>query len=312
MEEENKQVEEEVKEEAKPVEEPKKENFLTKKKEVKGRPLRIWIIIMIIIFMLFTFGIGLSLGKRLAEKDTKKETQEPKEETKIETLTETEAEGVMQKFKALAIKENNLYKSDKYEISAISDDELFLTALSKFAIPSVCSEDSMEKEITAEMLNEKLKDYVDKTLTMDKVRAINMSELGGYNYCYGVEFVNDTTIKVSNCNCGSIFEANDYINRKFVKAEKQGDLVFIYEKEAFGRYPVNMEYTDDGTPMVNYYKTYARNEEVVETLTSSEFTDQNSNPFPNSTPNWDKYNTYKYTFKLINNNYYFQSFELVK
>ncbi len=29
-------------------------------------------------------------------------------------------------------------------------------------------------------------------------------------------------------------------------------------------------------------------------------------------PNYDKYNTYKYTFKLIDGTYYFQSVELVK
>ena len=71
-------------EDNKPVEEEtKKENFLTKKKEVKGKPLKVWIIIMIIVFMLFTFGIGISLGKELARKElNNNKEEEPTNEIK--------------------------------------------------------------------------------------------------------------------------------------------------------------------------------------------------------------------------------------
>ena len=47
------------------------------------------------------------------------------------------------------------------------------------------------------------------------------------------------------------------------------------------------------------------------TMTDSKnYTDANGNFGKNSTPKWDLYNTYKYTFKISDNTYYFQSFEL--
>ena len=80
------------------VEETKKESILTKKKEVKGKPLKIWIIVMIIVFMLFTFGIGVYFGKEIfseKEKETNNEQtpiEEKKEENKEEIPNNLEPE----------------------------------------------------------------------------------------------------------------------------------------------------------------------------------------------------------------------------
>ena len=69
-------MEEEKKEEP-IVEETKKENILTRKKEVKGKPLKIWLIVMIAIFMLITFGLGVYFGKEVFNKKDKEKNNEP-------------------------------------------------------------------------------------------------------------------------------------------------------------------------------------------------------------------------------------------
>ena len=78
-------MEEEKKEEP-VVEETKKENILTKKKEVKGKPLKIWLVVMIAIFMLITFGLGVYFGKEVFTKKEKKKSNEP---TPVEEKNET-------------------------------------------------------------------------------------------------------------------------------------------------------------------------------------------------------------------------------
>ena len=50
-------------------EKQKKKSFWNNKKIVKGKALSAWVIVMILIFMLFTFGLGLFLGKELFAKD---------------------------------------------------------------------------------------------------------------------------------------------------------------------------------------------------------------------------------------------------
>ncbi len=62
-------------EEEKKVEEVKEEKkgLLNNTKQVSGKPLKIWLVVMIVIFMLITFGLGLYLGKQLYGKEEKKE-----------------------------------------------------------------------------------------------------------------------------------------------------------------------------------------------------------------------------------------------
>ena len=62
------------------VEFPKKKSFLNNKKTVSGKALSAWLITMIVIFMLFTFGLGLFLGKELfSEKTNKKKNDNNKD-----------------------------------------------------------------------------------------------------------------------------------------------------------------------------------------------------------------------------------------
>ncbi len=123
-------MEEEKKEE--PVtEETKKENILTKKKEVKGTPLKIWLIVMIAVFMLITFGLGVYFGKEVFTKkekkksnettpvEEKKETKEEKENIQYDTnatITQEEAESFLAEALDLLIEDN---KDDNYIESRI-------------------------------------------------------------------------------------------------------------------------------------------------------------------------------------------------
>ena len=66
-------------------EESKKSSIIGSKKEVKGKKLKVWLIIMILIFMLFTFGLGVFLGGELCTKDNKKKAnnQQPVEQKNL-------------------------------------------------------------------------------------------------------------------------------------------------------------------------------------------------------------------------------------
>ena len=61
--------------------EQKKKSFLNNKKQVKGKALSAWVIVMILIFMMFIFGLGIFLGKELFAKNEKKSNNksEPKQ-----------------------------------------------------------------------------------------------------------------------------------------------------------------------------------------------------------------------------------------
>lgn len=82
-------MEEEKKEEL-IVEETKKENILTRKKEVKGKPLKIWLIVMIAIFMLITFGLGVYFGKEVFNKKEKSNEPVLNEEKSNESIPNEE------------------------------------------------------------------------------------------------------------------------------------------------------------------------------------------------------------------------------
>ena len=58
------------------------------------------------------------------------------------------------------------------------------------------------------------------------------------------------------------------------------------------------------------YKDYNKTILLEKNLDSIEFTDEKNVDGKNITPDWDLYNTYKYTFKIVDNKYYFERLEL--
>lgn len=228
---------------------------------------------------------------------------------KQEDLTENEIKNIMDRFKAIKIESKRLYENDKFDISSINANEMMVTALSKFNIYNACSKSGQEYVLLSDINNE-LRKYIQKTLTIADIKSLNGASMGNpYDYDYGVRVEDNERIEVINRVCGGLFNENDYVYTKIDKGIKEGDYVYIYEKTAFARYNgVN----DKQDYLVDYYKDYNKTGEVVEKLISKEFTDGYGKPKEGSTPNWNLYNTYKYTFKLINGEYYFQTLELVK
>ena len=264
------------------------------------------VLVSIMIFMLLVFGLGLFLGKELF--DTKAE--EPKAELKKDTLSEIGMESVMERFKAIPISSDRLYEKDKFDIASMNTNELLITALSKLPVYRTCSQEGLKK-FTLEDINKEIKKYVLKTLTFNDIKNVDSASLNNpYDYAYGITVKNENEIEVSDYFCGSEFSANDYVNSKIIKGEREGDYIYIYEKKAFAKYiPESFNKT---VPDVNYYKDYKKTGPVIETKPSSEFTNATGEIPSDRMPNWDLYNTYKYTFKLIDGAYYFQSLELVK
>lgn len=219
----------------------------------------------------------------------------------------------MKILKNIYISNDDLYSKNSYNISEISNYDLVATALKnidKSYIVSVCDADNPKKTVSFEVLNSALNKYVlNQTITVNTIKALKNKP--SYSTQYEVY---DTGINIKedglelHGSCGKTFQADDYINKKVISAEKNNDYLYIYEKQAFAKY------TDAGTvdsPAVNYYKDYNKTTLLEKNLDSIEFINQNdNNTNKNVTPKWELYNTYKYTLKKINNNYYFESFEI--
>lgn len=211
------------------------------------------------------------------------------------------------------ISDDALYKKNSYNISEISNYDLVATALINIEhsyIVSACV-DEPKKTVSFETLNFALNKYVlNQTITPNIVKSLKKES----SYPDAKYEVADTGIELKENglklygSCGDIFGGEDFVNKKIIKAEKDGQNLYIYEKQAFASYSDN---TKNDELLVDYYLDYNKTKVIEKGLDSIEFTDTNGNVGKNSTPKWDLYNTYKYTFKIVDNTYYFQSFELV-
>ena len=341
--------EEKVNVEETQIEEPTKKKHT---KQVKGKGLTVFIIVIVLIALAITYGCGLLLGKELYDKkenneptlveekneepdettpideqeqedgtkedkpkeDEPKEDEpkedEPKEGTEVQMSSE-EISAIMERFNGIKISHERLFEKDKFNINNINTNEMLATALSKMYIYNACSKQG-RNTISLSDINESLSKYVKKDLTFNDIKNIDSVTMGlPYDIAYSFKAKSEKEIDVIDSVCGGTFGGDDYIYGKTVKVEKSGEYAYIYEKIAFARYG-NLSEGTNGEMKVNYYKDYKKTGNIIETLNSKEFLDNKGDPLENSTPNWDLYNSYKYTFKLIDGSYYFQSFELVK
>lgn len=199
-------------------------------------------------------------------------------------------------FDNIYISESNLYSNNRYDISNISNYELIATALKNIDsnyILGACSE-STRKVVSFDTLNLTLNEYIlNKSINLNTIKSLtNKSSYPDAQYevdNIGI-IINSNGISLIG-PCDGALGPQDYIDKKILSAEKNNDYLYIYEKQVFVSYNDNLS--------VNYYKDYNRTSVVEKNLKED------------TIPNWNLYNTYKYTFKLINNNYYFESFELV-
>lgn len=215
----------------------------------------------------------------------------------------------METFKKIYISDNNLYAKNNYNVSEISNYDLIGTALRNIDRSTYIYAEP-KKIVSFETLNSALNKYIlNQTITENTIKSLKK----GSSYPAAQYEVADTGINLKETGLelygsyGGVFQANDYVNKKIVSAEKNDDFLYVYEKQAFAKYS---DTEPGGNHLVNYYKDYNKTNLLEKDLDSIEFTDANGNFGKNSTPKWDLYNTYKYTFKITDNTYYFQSFEL--
>ena len=231
-----------------------------------------------------------------------------------EDITFELANTAMETFKKIYISDDNLYSKDNYNISEISNYDLVATALNninKSLIVSACT-DKPREIVSYKVLNAALNEFnINKTITVDTIKSLEKESTDSQRY-----YVNNIGIVLKENGlelygpCDSIFMGKDYVIKKIVGEKKDGEYLYVYEKQAFARYS-NPSIIDSNF-LVDYYKDYNKTILLEKNLdgVDIEFTDEKMLMEKNITPNWDLYNTYKYTFKIVDNKYYFERFEL--
>ncbi len=222
------------------------------------------------------------------------------------------ANTAMKTFKKIYISDDNLYSKDNYNISEISNYDLVATALNninKSLIVSACT-DKPREIVPYETLNAALNEFdINKKITVDTIKSLEKESTDSQRY-----YVNNIGIVLKENGlelygpCDSMFMGKDYVIKKIVGEKKDGDHLYVYEKQAFARYSNPSIIL--GNFLVDYYKDYNKTILLEKNLDSIEFTDEKNVDGKNITPDWDLYNTYKYTFKIVDNKYYFERLEL--
>ena len=231
---------------------------------------------------------------------------------KDENITFDLANTAMKTFKKIYISDDNLYSKDNYNISEISNYDLVATALNninKSLIVSACT-DKPREIVPYETLNAALNEFdINKKITVDTIKSLEKESTDSQRY-----YVNNIGIVLKENGlelygpCDSMFMGKDYVIKKIVGEKKDGDHLYVYEKQAFARYSNPSIIL--GNFLVDYYKDYNKTILLEKNLDSIEFTDEKNVDGKNITPDWDLYNTYKYTFKIVDNKYYFERLEL--
>ena len=231
---------------------------------------------------------------------------------KDENITFDLANTAMKTFKKIYISDDNLYSKDNYNISEISNYDLVATALNninKSLMVSTCT-DKPREIVPYETLNAALNEFdINKKITVDTIKSLEKESTDSQRY-----YVNNIGIVLKENGlelygpCDSMFMGKDYVIKKIVGEKKDGDHLYVYEKQAFARYSNPSIIL--GNFLVDYYKDYNKTILLEKNLDSIEFTDEKNVDGKNITPDWDLYNTYKYTFKIVDNKYYFERLEL--
>ena len=278
------------------------------KKSHKG----LWTILIILIAII-AFVLGFFISKAILDSN---KNDEPKKEEKKPTEIAVKSEKIglaMNSLSRLSFDDEKIYGKDKYEISSITESELLATALKQmpFEYVGYCGDYLYKGPVTVDLINKYLKEVIyDKEITFDLIKklAINYNEFYKiYETRIDPEIyigLKGNDIYIGNNMCEGDPES-EIVNRKTIKAEELDDILYIYEKKAF--YQASFETKD-----VKYYKDPSF-KNLVETKKATIVDDYMYSTINQIEDlNWDSYNTYKYTFKLIDGNYYFQSIEIVK
>ena len=298
------------------MEENKEQVEQTYNEQSKKKKKGLLIVIIVILVLCACLG-GFLIGKVVYDKKEDKKNnnlnQEDKEEKEkqekqeiveeqedpnapVEEVRTEDANRIMNQFEKIRISDESLFKKDNFEISEISTKEMLHTAFEQLSFNTCYGSVHDEFIVTINGINEKINKYVKKSITIDQIK-----EAKGFVGQYSYEVIDNNKIEVSGCYEDNY--NNKYTRTTIEKAEKKGNYVYIYQKIAFLR---PNDTAETGKQEYHYYKNYNDKNKPTEIVYGG--FDMNSV----QDPKWNLYNTYKYTFKLIDGTYYFQSLELVK
>ena len=303
------------------------------KKKGKGGVLLILLILVIIIFVVWFFVLGGNemLGFKSAEPEqgnTNNTPQDPEPNKKLKELdiNSDEVTKAMENFSLIDVSDDELTKNASYNVSSLSFKQKVDTMGKKVDDTHVAAcGNPFGEELTLEQINEFLATVLDASFTKEEIESngvedsfttiendtINGLKVDG-TALYSI-WVIDGKYYVRLNICDGLGK-NDVVYKKVVKAEKDDNNLYVYEKRAF--YEIGKIVSDseaDGMPVVeiNYYKDSAKTE-LIETLQGIHVTVLNPYYEQKNEITWDKYDTYKYTFKIKDGNYYFEKFEKAK
>ena len=259
------------------------------------------IFITAIICIVLCIPIGIILGRTLLGKNDKTNNNVVNKQNIIDKNSDEykEAERVLNSFeKEFKISYKNLYNGN-YNIKNISDEDK-LKSVIKFMENDGLIKSSCEKDrdvITYDKLNEYLNSFNSKVLNIesnekyneDKIKGLTKqytnNEVVSLDYYYNIEFKNNGLDISGPCDTlGGIYP--DY---RIINTSKNNNNLIVYAKVYFS-----------STGFI--YKDYAGKDVIYEATIENNFIVDD---------NLDKFDTYKYTFKIDNGNYTFVSLEKI-
>ena len=245
--------------------------------------------------------IGIILGRTLLGKNDKTNNNVVNKQNIIDKNSNEykEAEKVLKSFeKEFKISYKNLYNGN-YNIKNISDEDKLKSVIKLMEndglIKSSCEND--RDIITYDKLNEYLNNFNSKVLNIESNEKYNEdiiksltkkygSEVYSLDYYYNIEFKNNGLDISGPCdNLGQILP-----NYRIINTSKYDKNLIIYAKIYF-------------SSIGFIYKDYAGKNVIYEATIENNFIVDD---------NLDKFDTYKYTFKIDNGNYSFVSLEKIK
>ena len=245
--------------------------------------------------------IGVLLGRTLLGKNDKTNNNVVNKQNIIDKNSNEykEAEKELKFFeKEFKISYKNLYNGN-YNIKNISDEDKLKSVIKLMEndglIKGSCEND--RDVITYDKFNEYLNSFNSKVLNIESNEKYNEdiiksltkkygSEVYSLDYYYNIEFKNNGLDISMPCTETDKIKASDRI----IKVEKENNNYIVYAKIFFNN--ANFIYKDYAGKNVIYEATIENNFIVDDNL--------------------DKFDTYKYTFKIDNENYTFVSLEKIK
>lgn len=271
-----------------------------RKKSKLSTVIIIFLLIVVGAIFAYIFMEDKELDKKVME--TVNKIQERKEEEPKEEEVSLDDEIVK-----TAINDLNsisaVEKYDDFKIESLDKYRLILTAINGLSEDQITwcisSPKQIKSTITIEDLNKSLNKYINnKEITIEDIinnKGESGLTVGKYGYdMFAINIEGNNIHVIGSCDGKGPGVLTENVVTNQIKATKKDDELYIYTKVAYGK--INSTTND---LKYDYYKD-SKKEQLVETLPS------------NGNLTWDKYNTFKQTYKKIDNKYYFVSSKIDK